>query len=89
MAPKTKARAATAMLVYLMTNAALVVAGLIIALVASRAGAAVWIPVVAVAALALAAPLAWRLTPRLGARRAPQLRYEPITLRTQTRYRRR
>ena len=89
MSPRTKTRAGIAMLVYLMTNAVLFGAGLIIALMASRSGAAVWIPVAAVASLILAAPLAWEIAPRLRARNRPQMDYQPIMLRTQTRPRRR
>lgn len=89
MAPRTKARAATAMLVYLVTNAALVAAGLVIALMAARAGAAVWISVAAAAGLMIALPFAWRAAPDPRSRRQPRLDYQPIMLRTQTRYRRR
>ncbi len=89
MNPRTKTRAAIAMLVYMMTNAVLFGAGLIIALMASRSGAAVWIPVAAVASLIVAAPLAWEIAPRLRARNRPEMRYQPVTLRTQSRLRRR
>ncbi len=89
MTPKTKTRAAIAMLVYMMTNAVLFGSGLIIALIVSRAGAAIWMPVVVVASLVVAAPLAWRIAPRLRARHRPQFHYQPIALRTQPRrYRR-
>ncbi len=89
MNPKTKTRAAIAMLVYMMTNAVLFGGGLIIALMASRAGAAIWIPVVVIASLILAAPLAWQIAPRLRAHHWPQLHHQPVALRTQPRrYRR-
>ena len=89
MNPKTKTRAAIALLVYMVTNAVLFGGGLIIALIVSRAGAAVWMPVATVASLVVAAPLAWRIAPRLRARHRPQLHYQPIALRIQPRrYRR-
>jgi hypothetical protein len=67
---ETKTRAAIAALIYTMTNAVIFGAGLItvLTLPALRADAAIWIPVVVVASLILAAPTAWLMAPRLRAR---------------------
>jgi len=53
-----------------MTNAVIFGAGLIavLTLPALSASAAIWIPVVVVASLLLAAPVAWLIAPRLKAR---------------------
>lgn len=82
MSRTTRTRAAIAMLVYVMTNGALLLAGLVFVLVASRAGREVWVPVVVLATLVIGASLAWE-TARLRARHQPQSRYQPTSLRTQ------
>ena len=67
---ETKNRLRIAALIYSMTNAVVFGAGLITVLnvPSLRADAAFWIPVVVVASLVLAAPLAWLIAPRLQAR---------------------
>jgi biotin transporter BioY len=57
-------------LIYSMTNAVIFGAGLIIVLNVSelRANAHIWILIVVVASLILAAPIAWLIAPRLQAR---------------------
>ena len=89
MSPRTKTRAAIAILVYITTNAVLFGGGLIIALITSRAGAAIWIPVAVIASLVVAVPLAWEIAPRLRTHSSAQLHYQPVTLRTQVRRTRR
>ena len=85
MSPRTKTRAAVAILLYIATNAVLFSWGLIIALITSRAGAAIWIPVAVIASLVVAVPVAREIAPRLRTRSRAQLHYQPITLRTQVR----
>lgn len=67
---ETKTRAAIAALIYTMTNAVIFGAGLItvLTLPALRGEEAIWIPVVVVASLILAAPAAWVIAPRLRER---------------------
>jgi hypothetical protein len=59
-----------AVLIYSMTNAVIFGAGIITVLNVSAlsANAYIWIPVVVVASLILAAPIAWLIAPRLQAR---------------------
>ena len=59
-----------AVLIYSMINAVIFGAGIITVLNVSalRANAFVWIPVVVIASLILAAPFAWLIAPRLQAR---------------------
>jgi len=66
---ETKTRAAIAALIYLMTNAAIFGAGLItvLSLPDLRGEGMISIPVVVVASLILAAPIAWLIAPRLRA----------------------
>jgi len=66
----TRNRFRIAVLIYSMTNAVIFGAGLITVLNVSalRANAHIWIPVVVVASLILAAPIAWLIAPRLQAR---------------------
>jgi hypothetical protein len=68
--PGTRNRFRIAVLIYSMTNAVIFGAGIVTVLnVATlRANAHIWIPVVVVASLILAAPLAWLIAPRLQAR---------------------
>ena len=70
MDPQTKTRAGIAMLVYMMVNATIFGAGLILALTlpAFQPYAKITIPIVVVGSLILAAPVAWWLAPRLRAR---------------------
>jgi heme/copper-type cytochrome/quinol oxidase subunit 3 len=89
LSPQTRTRAAIAMLVFMMTNAVLFGAGLIVALLVSHANAEVWIPIVVVASFILAAPIAWEIAPRVRARNWPQTHYQPATLRVQERHLRR
>jgi hypothetical protein len=67
---ETKSRAAVAALIYTMTNAVIFGIGLItvLTLPALRDEEVIWIPVVVVASLILAAPAAWVIAPRLRAR---------------------
>jgi hypothetical protein len=78
---KTRTRAGIAALIYTMTNAVVFGAGLIVVMTIPtlRAHAAIGIPVVVVASLILAAPLAWYLAPRLRLRywRKPPEAREP------------
>ena len=66
----TRNRRRIAVLIYSMTNAVIFGAGIITVMnvAALRANAFFWIPVVVVASLILAAPLAWLIAPRLQAR---------------------
>jgi len=66
----TRNRWRIAVLIYSMTNAVIFGAGIITVLnvPALRVNADFWIPVVVVASLILAAPLAWLIAPRLQAR---------------------
>src|SRR5215510_9458305 len=59
-----------AVLIYSMTNAVIFGAGLITVLNVSalRVNAYIWIPIVVIASLILAAPIAWLIAPRLQAR---------------------
>ena len=68
--PGVRNRFRIAMLIYSMTNAVIFGAGIVTVLNVSalRANAHIWIPVVVVASLILAAPLAWVIAPRLQAR---------------------
>lgn len=70
MQPGSRNRFIIAVLIYSMTNAVIFGAGIIAVLnvAALRANARVWIPVIIVASLILAAPLAWLIAPRLQAR---------------------
>jgi hypothetical protein len=70
MEPGTRNRLRIAALIYSMTNAVIFGAGIITVLNVSalRANAPIWIPVVVVASLILAAPFAWLIAPRLQAR---------------------
>ena len=67
---ETKTRVGIAALIYTMTNAVLFGAGLIIVLLlpAFSSELMIWIPVVVVASIILAAPVAWLIAPRLRAR---------------------
>jgi hypothetical protein len=74
----TRNRFRIAVLIYSMTNAVVFGAGIIAVLNVPElsANATFWIPVVVVASLILAAPLAWLIAPRLQARydrRRPKL----------------
>jgi hypothetical protein len=89
MSPTIRTRAAIAMLIYVMTNGVLLLAGLVFALVASRFGSDVWIPVVALAILVVTASLAWEISSRLRGRRLARSRYQPTSLRTQWNHTRR
>jgi hypothetical protein len=68
--PGSRNRFRIAVLIYSMTNAVIFGAGIITVLNVPelRANAHVWIPVVVVASLVIAAPLAWLIAPRLQAR---------------------
>ena len=68
--PGSRNRLRIAVLIYSMTNAVVFGAGLVTVLTvpALRTNAQIWIPVVVVASLILAAPLAWLVAPRLQAR---------------------
>ena len=68
--PGTRNRLRIAALIYSMTNAVIFGAGIIavLNLPALSANAYIWIPVVVVASLVLAAPFAWLIAPRLQAR---------------------
>ena len=68
--PGVRNRFRIAVLIYSMTNAVIFGAGIVTVLnVATlRANAHIWIPVVVLASLILAAPLAWVIAPRLQAR---------------------
>ena len=70
MSSGTATRAAIAALIYTMTNAVLFGAALITVMTVPslNADAAVWIPVIVVASLIVAAPVAWIIAPRLQAR---------------------
>ena len=67
---ETKTRAGIALLIYSMTNAVIFGASLItvLSLPDLRDQGMVWIPVVVVASLILAAPIAWLVAPRLRVR---------------------
>ena len=66
----TKSRAAIAALIYTMTNAVIFGAGLIMVLIlpALRGEGMIWIPLVVMTSLILAAPAARAIAPRLRAR---------------------
>ena len=66
----TQNRRRIAVLIYSMTNAVIFGAGIIAVLNVSalRDNAHIWIPVVVIVSLILAAPLAWLIAPRLQAR---------------------
>ena len=68
--PGTRNRFRIAVLIYSMTNAVIFGAGIVTVLNVPtlRANAPIWIPVVVVTSLILAAPLAWLIAPRLQAR---------------------
>ena len=68
--PGTRNRFRIALLIYSMTNAIIFGAGLVTVLnvPSLNANAHIWIPVVVVASLVLAAPFAWFIAPRLQAR---------------------
>ena len=70
MQPGTRNRLRIAALIYSMTNAVIFGAGIIavLNLPALSTNAYIWIPVVVVASLVLAAPFAWLIAPRLQAR---------------------
>ena len=70
MQPGMRNRLRIAVLIYSMTNAVIFGTGIITVLNVSalRANAFFWIPVVVVASLILAAPIAWLIAPRLQAR---------------------
>jgi uncharacterized membrane protein len=68
--PGTRNRLRIAALIYSMTNAVIFGAGIIavLNLPALSTNAYIWIPVVVIASLVLAAPFAWLIAPRLQAR---------------------
>ena len=68
--PGTRNRLRIAVLIYSMTNAVIFGAGIIavLNLPALSTNAYIWIPIVVVASLVLAAPFAWLIAPRLQAR---------------------
>jgi hypothetical protein len=70
MQPGMRNRLRIAVLIYSMTNAVIFGAAIITVLnvPALNANAYIWIPVVVVASLILAAPIAWLIAPRLQAR---------------------
>jgi uncharacterized protein (DUF983 family) len=70
MSRETATRAGIAVLIYSMTNGVLFGAALITVMTVPslNADAAVWIPVIVVASLIVAAPVAWIIAPRLQAR---------------------
>ena len=70
MQPGTRNRLRIAALIYSMTNAVIFGIGIIAVLNVSalRVNAYFWSPVVVVASLILAAPIAWLIAPRLQAR---------------------
>jgi len=70
MQPETKTRVGIAALIYTMTNAVLFGAGIITVLLLPGFSSElmIWIPVVVVASIVLAAPAAWFIAPRLRAR---------------------
>ncbi len=67
---ETKTRVGIAALIYTMTNAVLFGAGIITVLLLPRFSSElmIWIPVVVVVSIILAAPVAWLIAPRLRAR---------------------
>ena len=67
---ETKTRVGIAALIYTMTNAVLFGAGIITVLLLPGFSSElmIWIPVVVVASIVLAAPAAWFIAPRLRAR---------------------
>ena len=67
---ETKTRVGIAALIYTMTNAVLFGAGIITVLLLPplRSEPMIWIPVVVVVSIILAAPVAWLIAPRLRAR---------------------
>lgn len=66
----TRNRRRIAVLIYSMTNAVIFGAGIITVLNVSalRVNAYIWIPIVVIVSLILAAPIAWLIAPRLQAR---------------------
>ena len=68
--PGTRNRLRIAVLIYSMTNAVIFGAGIIavLNLPTLSVNAYIWIPVVVIASLVLAAPFAWLIAPRLQAR---------------------
>ena len=68
--PGTRNRLRIALLIYSMTNAVIFGAGIIavLNLPTLSVNAYIWIPVVVIASLVLAAPFAWLIAPRLQAR---------------------
>ena len=68
--PGTRNRQRIAALIYSITNAVIFGAGIIavLNLPALSTNAYIWIPIVVVASLVLAAPFAWLIAPRLQAR---------------------
>lgn len=81
----TKSRAAAAMMAFMVANALLFGAGLVIAVMAAVPEAAPWIPLVVIAGLVLAAPLARDTLRRLRSHDWPTAAHEPATLRVQYR----
>ena len=67
---ETATRARVAALIYMMINAVIFGAGLVVvmAVPALAVNAAIWIPLVVVASFILAAPAAWFIAPRMRAR---------------------
>jgi len=85
MTPRTKTRAAIAMLLAMMVNAVLFGAGIVIVLVSSGANLATWLPVVVALSLLLAFPIGWEIAPRLRLSSRPRPHAAPVVLRTQQR----
>ena len=77
---ETATRTRIAVLIYMMTNAVIFGAGLIVVMTvpALAADASIWIPLVIAASFVLAAPAAWFIAPwmrsRFGQQRRAQLR---------------
>jgi len=73
---ETATRARIAALIYTMTNAVIFGTGLIVVMTvpALAAAAGIWIPLVVVASLILAAPAAWFIAPHMRARFGRQVR---------------
>ncbi len=80
----TKSRAAAAMMAFMVVNALLFGAGILIAVMAAVPEAALWIPLVVIAGLVLAAPLMRDTVHRLRSHDWPAV-HEPTTLRVQYR----
>lgn len=81
----TKSRAAIAMMAFMVVNALLFAAGIVIAMMAAFSGATPWIAAAVIAGLILIMPRAHDAMKRSRAHERPVTASEPVTLRVQYR----